>query len=44
MMRTADVATFLGVSRQRVDQLAQLGRLPTPHLVGIHRMWDHAEI
>ena len=43
-MRPSDVANYLGLSRQRVDQLETLGRAPTPHLVGIHRMRDSAEV
>ena len=43
-MRTSDVAAFLGVSRQRVDQLEALGRLPPTRLVAGHRMLGRAEI
>jgi predicted DNA-binding transcriptional regulator AlpA len=44
LMRTSDVAAFLGVSRQRVDQLAETDRFPAPRLVAGHRMWDRPEI
>ncbi len=44
LMRPSDVAAYLGVSRQRVDQLEVLGRLPGTRLVAGHRMWDRAEI
>ena len=50
-MRPRDVAVFLGVSRQRVDQLStSVDQLSTsdvfsrPRMVGIHRMWDQTEI
>ena len=44
MMRPIDVAAYLGVSRQRVDQLEALDRLPGTRLVAGHRMWDSTEI
>jgi predicted DNA-binding transcriptional regulator AlpA len=44
LMRAIDVAAFLGVSRQRVDQLSDLGRLPPSRLVDRRRMWKRTRI
>ena len=44
LMRPTDVAVFLGVSRQRVDQLEALGRLPPTRSVSGHRMWERTAI
>ena len=44
LMRPRDVAVFLGVSRQRVDQLSTSDVFSRPRMVGIHRMWDQTEI
>ena len=44
LMRSREVADYLGVSRKRVDQMEALGRLPEPGHVEDHRMWDRAEI
>ena len=44
LMRPRDVAAYLGGSRQRIDQLEALGRLPVTRLVAGHRMWDSTEI
>ena len=38
LMRPRDVADYLGVSRQRVDQLSTSDVFPRPRMVGIHRM------
>ena len=43
-MRTSDVAAFLGVSRQRVDQLVATGGFLAPRLVAGHRMWKRTSI
>jgi predicted DNA-binding transcriptional regulator AlpA len=44
LMRSSDVAAFLGVSRQRVDQMVEMDGLPAPRLVAGHRMWDRTEV
>ena len=43
-MRPRDVADYLGISRQRVDQLAAADGFPGPRMVGIDRMFDQTEI
>lgn len=44
-MTTRDVATRLGVSRQRVEQLLSEGKLPQPTTrSGRVRLWDRAEL
>ena len=43
-MRTIDVAAFLGISRQRVDQLVSRDGIPAPRMVAGHRMWVRQDI
>jgi hypothetical protein len=44
LMRSSDVAAFLDVSRQRVDQRSASGGLPKPRLVAGHRMWKRTRV
>ena len=39
MMRTTDVAAFLGVTRQRGDQLTHMPGFPRPKVIAGRRMW-----
>ena len=45
LMGTSEVAEFLGVTNQRVDQLARRPDFPNPIAVlAAGRIWNHADI
>jgi predicted DNA-binding transcriptional regulator AlpA len=45
LWRTSDIASFLGVSGQRVDQLGREGRLPKPSgITGRTKLWERQTI
>lgn len=45
LWRASDVAEFLGISHQRVDQLLRAGRLPSPSArSGRARLWERRDI
>jgi excisionase family DNA binding protein len=43
-MRTLEIADYLGVTRQRVTQLASHDGFPAPRMVGGRRLWKKASI
>jgi predicted DNA-binding transcriptional regulator AlpA len=45
LWKVTDIAEFLGVSTQRVDQLALAGRFPAPSgLSGRTRLWERSDV
>ncbi len=45
LWRVTDIAEFLGVSHQRVDQLAREGRVPSPSSrSGRSRFWERSDV
>ena len=45
MWKVTAIAEFLGVSTQRVDQLALAGRFPAPSgLSGRTRLWERSDV
>jgi predicted DNA-binding transcriptional regulator AlpA len=43
-MRTCDIAPYLGVTRQRVDQLVGVDGFPRPRIVAGRRLWLRSAI